>query len=324
MDYDRWNIFWSVCFGVMAFTIIVGNCLSIRILLTRRLRKRPHFLLISLAIADLLVGLFAIPLYMISLISEQKLVSNFVFDCVDMFTGFSSVFTLVVISLERLSAIARPLRHRQHTLRSYTVAITTPWILSLAVTSSRVLLGFAIITIHQFLPIIISSLSTPLLVLCIAYCGILRKEASRMHTGFRARCEARLSKTVCLITGMFVLTWMPFQVLVIVIIKCVPCRSVPFVVVFVIKLLQFSNSVINFFIYCFRMPIYRRALFALFSNRNCHDIGRTTVHPFGEHQTTSVTLLSFSNTSSLNCGRNAATMNNNNNNNNSSSSRCVR
>ncbi|KAJ7322772.1 hypothetical protein OS493_032955 [Desmophyllum pertusum] len=74
-----------------------------------------------------------------------------------------------------------------------------------------------------------------------------------------------------------------------------------------------------------RMPIYRRALFALFSGRNCHDIGRTTVYPFGEHQTTSVTLLSFSNTSSLNCGRNAATMNNNNNNNNSSSSsRCVR
>ena len=301
MDYNNFNTFWSVCFGVMALLIVFGNCLSILILSKRRLRKRPHFLLISLAMADLLVGLFAIPMYMVMLLTRQRLVSTLLFDCVDMFTGFSSVFTLVFISLERLKAITQPFRHRQLALYSYFIAVATPWILSLAVTSSRVLLGLAIIDFHQFLSVIITSLSTPLVVMCIAYCVIWRKEASRLYHTFRARNEARLSKTVLLITGMFMLTWMPFQVLVIVIVKCATCsENVSLAVVFVIKLLQFSNSVLNFFIYCFRMPNYRRALFSLFPSCNCCRLGNGVVHPFVESQATSITLLSFSTSMSLN------------------------
>ena len=279
MDFNKWNVVWSACYGVVAFIIIVGNCLSILILFKRRLRKRPHFLLISLAVADLLVGLFAIPMYIIIVTTGQKLLSTLVFDCVDMFTGFSSVFTLVTISIERLSAIAQPLRHRQLSFSSYVIAIVTPWIISAVLTSSRVMLGIGYLVIEQFLYVIIISLSTPLLVMCISYCTISKKEATRLHTTFRARREARLSKTVLLITGMFVLTWMPFQVLVIVIHECATCNSVPVSVVFLIKLLQFSNSVINFFIYCFRMPIYRRALFALFSSCICSPF-RSRVVPF--------------------------------------------
>ena len=299
MDFNNWNMFWSGCFGVMAILIVFGNCLSILILFKRRLRKRPHFLLISLAMADLLVGLFSIPMYMIMWLTRQALVSSLVFDCVDMFTGFSSVFTLVIISLERLNAIVQPLRHRQLALHSYFIAIATPWILSVAVTSCRVLLGLAIIDVHQFLSVIITSLSTPLVIMCIAYCVIWRKEASRLYHTFRARKEARLSKTVLLITGMFMLTWMPFQVLVIVIVKCRTCNNVSLAVVFVIKLLQFSNSVLNFFIYCFRMPNYRRALFSLFPSCNCCHVRNGVVHPFVEPQSTSVTFLSFSTSMSL-------------------------
>ena len=297
-------MFWSACFGVMAIIIVFGNCLSILILLRRRLRKRAHFLLISLAMADLLVGLFSIPMYMIIWFSRQTLVSSLVFDCVDMFTGFSSVFTLVFISLERLSAIVQPLRHRQLALHSYFIAIATPWILSIAVASSRVLLGLAIIDVHQFLSVITMSLSTPLVIMCIAYCVIWRKEASRLYHTFRARREARLSKTVLVITGMFILTWMPFQVLVIVIVKCATCYNVSLVVVFVIKLLQFSNSVLNFFIYCFRMQNYRRELFSLFPSCNCCHFRNGVVRPFFEPaQTTSGTFLSFSTSISVKGGQ---------------------
>ena len=300
MDFNNWNMFWSACFGLMAFIIVFGNFLSILILLKPRLRKRPHFLLISLAMADLLVGLITIPMYMIMWFTRQTLVPSLVFDCVDMFTGFSSVFTLVFISLERLKAIVQPLRHRQLALHSYFIAIATPWILSIAVTSSRVLLGLAIIDVHQFLSVIITSLSTPLVIMSIAYCVIWRKDASRLYHTFRARSEAKLSKTVLFITGMFMLTWMPFQVLVIVIVKCATCRNVSLVVVFVVKLLQFSNSVLNFFIYCFRMPNYRHALFSLFPSCNCCRLGNGVVHPFVESQATSITLLSFSTSMSLN------------------------
>ncbi|XP_074634145.1 uncharacterized protein LOC141892706 [Acropora palmata] len=56
MDFNVWNSFWATCYGVMAFLIIVGNSLTIATLLRKKFRKRPQFLLISLAFADLLVG----------------------------------------------------------------------------------------------------------------------------------------------------------------------------------------------------------------------------------------------------------------------------
>ena len=255
MNFNSWNWFWSVCFGVTAVVIIISNSLSITVLVKRRFRKRPLYLLIVLAIADLLVGLFAVPsthLY--------ELVPRAALDGVDMFTGLSSIFTLTVISLERLFAICRPLRHRQLSSHSYAIAIAAPWILSLAVTSVRVLLHYSIVTHHQFLTVIIISLSAPLLITCTSYCVIWRKQSSSIQNGVRAKREARLSKTLFLITGTFVLTWLPFQVAVVVVNMCVPCRKVHIVVVFVLKLLQFSNSFINFLIYCLRMPDYRKTI----------------------------------------------------------------
>ena len=298
MDFNKWNPFWSLCYGMTAVIIISCNFLSILILLNRRLRKRSHYLLIDLAIADLLVGLFAIPIYMISVLSGQKLVPRFVLDGVDMFTGFASIFTLAVISLERLNAIARPLHHRQLSSRSYLVAIATPWILSLVVTSTRVLLHVSVINDHQFLVVIIISLSTPLLITCSAYCVIWRKQASRLQNEVRARSEARLSKTLFLITGTFVLTWMPFQVLVIVANLCVLCSNVHVVVVYVVKLLQFSNSFINFIIYCLRIQDYKEAASKIFSRCTCRRNSLQELYPLADSQT-NVTLISFSSTLSL-------------------------
>ncbi|XP_078364203.1 adenosine receptor A1-like [Oculina patagonica] len=298
MDFNKWNPFWSVCYGVTAFIIIISNSLSILILLQQKLRKRSYYLLIDLAIADLLVGLFAVPTYIIDAISGNKLVSKLVLDCVDMFTGFASIFTLAVISLERLNAIARPLQHRQLSSRSYITGIAIPWILSLTATSTRVLLGFSIIKIHQFLIVVVISLSTPLLISSIAYFAIWRKQASRLQNGVRARTEAKLSKTLFLITGTLVLTWLPFQVLVIVLTMCLSCQNVHIVVVLVIKLLQFSNSFINFIIYCVRIQDYREAVSEIFYRCKCSRTRLQVPYPLADSMS-SITLTYFSSTLSL-------------------------
>ncbi|XP_020628226.1 beta-1 adrenergic receptor-like [Orbicella faveolata] len=274
MIFNSWNLFWSVCFAVTAVIIIISNSLSIAVLRKQKLRKRCHYLLIDLAIADLLVGIFAIPIFMITVIPEDRLVSTLVLDCVDMFTGFCSIFTLAVISLERLNAIARPLQHRTLSSRDYTVAIVTPWILSLIPTTGRVLLGSFVITIRSFVIVIIISLSTPLLITCTAYCVIWRKQACRVQDGVGTMGrEARLSKTLFLITGTFVLTWLPFEVLVSVFHLCSPCtKEIPYVVLVVIKLLHFSNSFINFIIYCLRIPDYREAVSETFFRCKCRHV----------------------------------------------------
>ena len=271
MDFSKWNVFWSLFFGLLSFLIIVGNALSISILFKRRLRKRPHFLLISLAFADLLVGLIPVPLYIMIQADKPHFSSTTysVFLCVDMFVGLSSVFTLAAISLERLHAIARPLRHRQLTLRSYAIAIATPWILSLIVSLSYLLSVFSVITNLQFFSGIIISLSTSLLVTCISYCIIWRKQASRIIPNeAQARKDVHLNKTLLLITATFVFSWLPFHVLNIVVHFCVSCEF--FIVQFyTVKFLHYSNSFMNFLVYCFRMPDYRKALSRMLHKCRC-------------------------------------------------------
>ena len=134
---------WSLCFGSLATLIIVGNLVTIWIFLKQRLRKRAHFLLISLAVADLLVGLLTVPLYItintISYLKQPYLQVWPVSDFADIFTGVASIVTLSTISLERMYAIGWPFRHRTLNFRVYMFAIALPWILAAILTSIAIL-----------------------------------------------------------------------------------------------------------------------------------------------------------------------------------------
>ena len=265
IDFNDWNLYWSLCFGLLSFLIIVGNALSISILFKRRLRKRPHFLLIriSLAFADLLVGLIPVPLFI--MMADSSIIARFVYRSVDLFAGLSSIFTLAAISLERLHAIVRPLRHRQLTLRSCAIAIATPWILSTIGTSVPV---FPLITYIQTSSVITISLSTPLLITCVSCCIIWRKQASRIRSEVRERKDVHLNKTLLLITAVFVFSCLPFQVLPIVMSFCISCQILH-MILYVGKFLQYSDSFMSFLVYCFRMPDFRKALSQMLSQMQC-------------------------------------------------------
>ena len=263
MDFNKWNPFWASFFSVMAFLIIVGNSLTIATLLKKKFRKRPHFLLTSLAFADLLIGFVTI---LRLLIFSSYFLYGLVFACgmLDMFTGLSSIFHLAVISLERLHATLRPFRHRQLSLKAYWVAIATPWILSLSMgISVSILARFNLIMQQKVLIIVIICLITPLLITCFSYLVIWRSRKKRISTvrSFRQNQEARFSRTIFLVTAASFITWMPF--LYINIAARVWPLSIPGSAIFLIKLLHYSNSFVNFVIYIVRFPSYRRALFSL-------------------------------------------------------------
>ena len=265
MDFNRWNPFWTTCFGVMAFLIIAGNSLTIATLLKKKFRKRPHFLLTSLAFADLLVGICAVPLYVnINVSPRLPFQAHQIFNFFDVFTGLSSIFTLAVISLERLHSVLQPLRHRQLSLTSCWVTIVTPWILSLGVASIRIVRSLGVITI------VIISL-TPLLTSCFAYFVLwmkVRNVYRKFHSSirsFRQKKEARFSQTLFLTTGASFITWMPFACSNIVFNACLSCREIHAVAIYTMKLLQYTNSFINFLIYFYRLPSFRRALLSTFT-----------------------------------------------------------
>ncbi|XP_044162883.1 somatostatin receptor type 2-like [Acropora millepora] len=261
MDFNKWNPFWATSFSVMAFLIIGGNSLTIATLLKKKFRKRPHFLLTSLAFADLLIGFVTI---LRLLIYSSYLLFGLVSACnmLDMFTGLSSIFHLAVISLERLHATLRPFRHRQLSLKAYWVAIATPWILSLSMgISVSILARFNLIMQQKVLIIVIICLITPLLITCFSYLVIWRKRRNITVRSFRQHQEARFSRTIFLVTAASFITWMPF--LYFNIAARVWSVPAPWSAIFIIKLLQYSNSFINFVIYILRFPNFRKALFSL-------------------------------------------------------------
>ena len=161
MEFDSWNILWSICFGIVAFLIIVGNAFTIFIFSKRKLRKRPHILLINLAIADLMVGLVSMPIFVTFHNSYMTRLLLLVFDCADMLVGLASVFIIAVISLERMHAIGKPLRHRFLSSRAYLLAIATPWFLAALVSSSRLLLNYSIIARLHFVAVSYTHLTLP-------------------------------------------------------------------------------------------------------------------------------------------------------------------
>ena len=260
MDFNKWNPFWTACFGVMAFLIVVGNSLTIATLLKKKFRKGPHSLLISLAVADLLVGC-TIPLYVAGMImmSRKPEILSFTVHASTFFI-VSSMLHLPVISLERVHATLRPFRHRQLTWKVYWVAISTPWILTVFLTISAFVLGRFVGSLGAVF-FIIAFVTTPLLVTCFSYFVIWKKtrQSRDKVRSFRQNQEARFSRTIFTVTAASVVTWMPFQLCGFVI-SLSPTTFIPLLAVFFTVLTQFSNSLVNFAIYFFRFPNYRKSL----------------------------------------------------------------
>ena len=264
MDFNQWNPLWATCFAVIGFLILVGNSVTIATLLKRKFRKGPHFLLISLAVADLLVGC-TIPLYIARAAMaphNRKKLPYAWYQAALTFTSVSSMFHLLVISLERLHAILRPFRHRHLSLKAYWVTIVVPWTFSLCFTLSifmlRTLTFFKRSNLAFF---IMALLTSPLLLTCCSYFAIWKKRrASRDKVrSFRQSQEARFSKTIFLVIAASFISCLPFQLCYIVR-NLWPTKLIPLSVIFVTDLLQFSNSFVNFAVYFLRYPSYRKAL----------------------------------------------------------------
>ena len=263
MEFNSWNIFWDICFGVLVTLIIAGNVLTIWIFFKQRRQKRSYSLLMSLAVADLLVGSFSVPFY-IKVVVSRGYAWFFVSISADVFTGITSIYTLAVISLERMYAVGWPLRHRTVNYRVYVCAISIPWIIAAIFTTLVVLQIFNIIGKEYFFyyPVLIPGI--PLITICVANFVVWKKQKSPFRNQNHIKREVKLAKTLALITGTSLFTWLPFQILNILFeLRVLKSFHLFELTLFVIKILQFSNSFVNVIIYPFRIPEFRRTLFQI-------------------------------------------------------------
>ena len=265
-------------YGLLALLITSANILNIVVFCGKKLRrKRTNFLLINLAVVDLLVGILALPLliYTKTLTSSEKV--QFVSRHADMITSFTSLFSLAVISLERMYAVCWPFRHRTLSSRAYILAVCTPWILVIAGIILVELVADIFAEQHLANILISCSLILPLIIICISYFVIWKKQRnssqqnlSQHRSALQDAQERKLAKTLLIIIGTFVVTWLPFEVINTYNIACryrddnASCKLPP-VIMHITVFLRFSNSFVNFIVYSLRIPEFKEQL-----RKMCH------------------------------------------------------
>ncbi|XP_049424721.1 cholecystokinin receptor type A [Epinephelus fuscoguttatus] len=124
-----------VLYSLIFLLSVVGNSLIIAVLVrNRRMRTVTNLFLLSLAISDLMVSLVCIPFTLIPNLMRDFIFGTGMCKLVMYFMGVSvsvSTFNLVAISLERYSAICKPLTSRVWQTKSHAAkVITATWVMS--------------------------------------------------------------------------------------------------------------------------------------------------------------------------------------------------
>ena len=280
------SIPWLTVFGIEAVAVVTLNALVIIIYQRERsLRKRSMYLVTNQAVADMFVGGIVIiwccflgnlcDFWVINNFSTASFVFRLAFSY---FFPIASLLNLTAISLDRTHATFRPFKHRLIKEKIFGAVIPAVWITAGLFTTSIVLTWLDEFSTFKFkatfLPYFSFSLFC-LLIILVSYSSIAIKIVcgNRPHHHGATNRERKLTKTLFIVTVVSLLLTLPivfFRILNLVSFHTVANLSVQarFRLRLSVLFLFFANSFVNPVLYTFRMPEFKRALFAFLSCRS--------------------------------------------------------
>ena len=250
--------------------IVTFNVVTIIIFMRNRsLRTRGMYLVINLAVADIMSGGFSecmVFVYLGGLCDFWKynLTGNWKELSVAMQLLFpvSSIAGIVAISLQQLHAIFRPFQHRLIKKWVYRVAIAIVWIVAALISTLQHLK-------INHLTLWISFTSICLFTICVSYTMTALKfirGRNIQHHGASIR-DRKLTVTLFIVTLVSLLMWLPYITCSFLLITSANFRSLPdqllFRLNFSLMVLYYANSLVNPIMYAIRMPEFKRALISL-------------------------------------------------------------
>lgn len=275
----QYLVIWCVVYLIIAMFAILGNVLIILVFSKKRnLRTRTNYFVIGLAVGDILVGTTTIPLYvtlLILLFNEDYKASSLVqtiFSPMDILSGMLSILHLMTISVERVYAIAFPLRHRTSTARVNFIILAVIWFTAAGIASLNFFIPKGPEWKGTFLIYSTLGFFVPFSVIFLAYTSIwiIVKSRTKIPRS-RARMvkrESRTALTIFALILLFLVTWLPFFSLNLVLFSCSKCAAaVPLQVVLFFKALHYCGSALNPVVYSARMPEFRRPIAMLLKER---------------------------------------------------------
>lgn len=260
-------VFFTV-FAFEAVVIIIGNVITIFVFWTQRNQlKRLALLLINLAVADLLVGIAEVVILGAHKTRNFDKQAELTFGTsltFQVFGSSTSVLFLALVSLERVYAVLWPLRHRVADTRVYVYSVITVWVAGLCIS------GLRLLTIYQekmdamYATVTEASLLfISLLVICTSYLKIRSRlhctePELQVHNRNLTEQNLRISKTCYITVAVSLIFWLPAFVVYAIKEFCRQCFSPT--VLWSVYALHLANSMVNPFVYSFRMPMFKGAL----------------------------------------------------------------
>lgn len=130
--------------GTLSLITILGNLLVlVSFRLNRQLRTISNYYLLSLAVADLILGTVSMNLYTANIIMGRWMLGHLACDlwlALDYVASNASVMNLLVISFDRYFSVTRPLTYRtKRTPRKAAALITLAWVVSFVLWAPAIL-----------------------------------------------------------------------------------------------------------------------------------------------------------------------------------------
>ena len=262
--------------------VALNLCTIIAFMKNRNLRKRGTYLLINLAVIDMLAGGITVHRVFYNVGADCNVwKSHFTrgrdFDVVAVLRPLfpiSSLTNITIIALERMHATFRPFKHSVLKKSVYGVIIFAVWVKNVLVATSIALLGyFGVLATANFyiLRLRNSFIGLCLLIIFVAYLSIVVKVrcgAQPQRHGAASR-ERKLTTTLLIVTVVSLLLYLPFVIIHILIFLRTFKRLQPMSSSWVLHLtnamsvLYYANHLVNPILYAIRMPEFRTALLSL-------------------------------------------------------------
>lgn len=268
--------------------IICGNLLVIiSIVYFKQLHTPTNYLLLSLAVADLLVGALVLPFSAILSLNSCWYLSHLLCELRNLFDFLlcaSSILHLCFISVDRYYAVCEPLTYAtKMNVRVTVTMIVLSWtpaaLLGIGITFRGLKMNNSVWKCDIFKTTKESSIGPvfafyiPAIIILTIYLKILvvaKKQACSIQNTIKlgsavSKMERKASKTLALVVGVFLICWTPFFFL-----KYfyhMKNCTIPVIVVEVFKWLGWSNSMLNPFVYAFFYSWFRSAFKMIISGK---------------------------------------------------------